>query len=310
MISSQLFDCNFFSLLGGVIMRNIKISALLKAVMLLVLFLFMGCPSSAGGGNPVNNAISQDDIKGDGPAHEKLKNTTWQSKPNATGMSEVKLQFAEASNTCKIELPLAKKFYVAEYEVKDDKVNLKLDKNIEFFKNYTISNFLKGEANEMDEFMADMEKEMNDPNMPAEQKEALKKQLGIFKNAIKDGAFTSQEKFKKFAIEIMMPYMIKMIEAQLQDTSIPADIRAELETYLAQMKAMLQNPSLFDAYLTSSIEETKKIATHLSTINPIVLTIPQGQTLETSTTMTASKIYLGVDKSNNPQYKDNMEFTK
>lgn len=50
MISSQLFDCNFFSLLGGVIMRNIKISALLKAGMLLVLFLFMGCPSDAGGG--------------------------------------------------------------------------------------------------------------------------------------------------------------------------------------------------------------------------------------------------------------------
>ena len=292
-------------------MRNIKISTLFKVGMLLILFSFMGCPKSVGGGqDEVNNAISQEDIKGDCPANETLKNTVWKTQPLPNNISEVELDFASNNNTCIVNLPLSKKFYVAEYEVKDDKVNLKLDKNIEFFKNYTISNFLKGEENEMDEFMADMEKEMNDPNMPAEQKEALKKQLGIFKNAIKDGAFTSQEKFKKFAIEIMMPYMIKMIEAQLQDTSIPADIRAELETYLAQMKAMLQNPSLFDAYLTSSIEETKKIATHLSTINPIVLTIPQGQTLETSTTMTASKIYLGVDKSNNPQYKDNMEFTK
>ena len=56
---------------------------------------------------------------------------------------------------------MAKKFYIAEYEVKDGKINLKLDKNIEFFKNYTVFNMLKDEENEMKEFMADLEKKLS-----------------------------------------------------------------------------------------------------------------------------------------------------
>jgi len=55
-------------------MRNIKISTLFKVGMLLILFSFMGCPKSVGGGqDEVNNAISQEDIKGDGLQMKHLK---------------------------------------------------------------------------------------------------------------------------------------------------------------------------------------------------------------------------------------------
>lgn len=51
-------------------------------------------------------------------------------------------------------------------------------------------------------------------------------------------------------------------------------------------------------------------AERLTSINPIILTLPQGQTLDVATTMTANKVYLGVDSSKLPQYKDSAEFER
>lgn len=293
-------------------MRNMKISTLLKAGILLVLLSFMGCPQSAKGGNDhntPNNAISQEDIKGDGPAVEGIKNTVWKSKPANGPMSEVELKFAVDSNTCRVELPMAKKFYIAEYEVKDGKINLKLDKNIEFFKNYTVFNMLKGEENEMKEFIADLEKNLADPDFPESKKEALKKQIAIFKEALNSGAFNTQEKFKKFSIELMIPYLIKEMEAQINDPDTPEKVKNDLKEYKKQMEAMLKDPSLFDAYVVGSVEESKKLATYLANANPIILTLPQGQSLETATTMTANKMYVSIE-NNQPTYRESLEFTR
>lgn len=301
-----------FLILGGYIMRNVKVSTLLKVGVFFVLFSFMGCPNNAGGGqgDEVNNAPSQEDIKGDGPANETLKSTVWKTQALPNNMSEVELSFTDDSNTCIVNLPLSKKFYIAEYEVKENKVNLKLDKNIEFFKNFTVFNLLKGEENEMKEFVESLEESLKDPNMPETQKVALKKQIAIFKEAMKDGAFNTQAKFKKFSIEIMIPYIIKEMEKIISDPNVPDVTKNELKAQKAYMEAILKDNSLFDAYINNTVEEAKKLAPYLSNANPIVLTLPSGATLETATTMTANKMYVGVDNNNAPQYKENLKFTK
>ena len=292
-------------------MRNIKISTLFKVGMLLILFSFMGCPKSVGGGqDEVNNAISQEDIKGDGPANETLKNTVWKTQPLPNNISEVELDFASNNNTCIVNLPLSKKFYVAEYEVKDNKVNLKLDKNIEFFKNYTVFNMLKDEEKEMIEFIDEMEQDLKKPEISEEQKEILKKQIAIFKKNVKDGSFNSQEKFKKFSIEIMIPYILKEMENMINNSETPEETKQELRTQMAYMQAILKDHSLFDAYVNKTVEDRKKIAEYLTKVNPIVLTLPAGQALDVATTMTANTVYVGEDSKSAPQYKDNLVFNK
>lgn len=292
-------------------MRNVKISTLLKVGMLLILFSFIGCPNATkdGQSNDISNAMAQDDIKGDGQANEKLKNTVWKTT-SKTGEIEAKLYFAGVSNTCQIVFS-KKEFYVAEYEIKDGKINLKLDKNIEFFKNYTVSNLIKEEENETKDAIAGMEKDLNDPKTPEKNKEALRMQIEAFKKFIKDGAFTSREKFKKFSIETMIPLILQTLEAKLNDPNVPEAEKAKYRASKEQMEAMLENPSLFDtAYLDATVVAKRQIATHLQAINPIILTLPSGQTLDTATTMAANKVYLGVDKNNSPIIQENVEFTK
>ena len=291
-------------------MRSVKISTLLKVGMLLVLFSFMGCPKSVDGGqNVVNNAPAQQDIKGDGPANETLKETIWVTKPT-NNVSEVELHFAKDSNTCTVNLPISEKFYVAEYEVKENKVTLKLDKNIEFFKNYTVFNLLKGEQRETEEYLAGLKDKLSKAT-DEDAKKALNEYIGILEKALSDGSFNSLEKFKKFSIEIMLPRMIQMSEEELKNPSISPEKKAKIEASLPIMKEMVSDPSKFETYyINPTIKEAKETATHLSNANPIVLTLPDGQTLENCTTMTANKLYVGVDNKSTPQYKENIEFTK
>ena len=292
-------------------MRNIKISTLLKAGMLLVLFSFMGCHSTANGGqNEVNSAMAQEDIKGDGSANEILKDTVWKTKPLNNNMSEAELHFASDSNTCVVYLPQSKKFYVAEYDVKESEVSLKLDKNIEFFKNYTVFNLLKEEQRETEEYLAELKSTLSKTS-DENAKKALKEYIGVLEKALSDGTFNSLEKFKKFSLEIMIPYMIQMGEAELANSNITAEKKAEIEASLQMMKAMLKDNSKFDSYyITPTIEGAKRTAPYLSKINPIVLTLSQGQSLNVATTMTANKVYLGLDNNDNPAYKENVEFIK
>lgn len=58
-----------------------------------------------------------------------------------------------------------------------------------------------------------------------------------------------------------------------------------------------------------SVEESKKLATYLANANPIILTLPQGQSLETATTMTANKMYVSIE-NNQPTYRESLEFTR
>ena len=74
---------------------------------------------------------------------------------------------------------------------------------------------------------------------------------------------------------------------------------------------MLKDNSKFDSYyIAPTIEGAKRTAPYLSKINPIVLTLSQGQSLNVATTMTANKVYLGLDNNGKPEYKENVEFNK
>ena len=294
-----------------------KILTLLKVCLMLILTLtFFACPQSKSPDSNPDKPSGLPDIVGSEKANENLKGTAWvysQAMGGGNGSMEVsRLEFDSETNLCKIRVLINNgiNFYLAEYSLKDDKINLKLDQNIKALKNYTGEQMIKDMEADFEKEIKDIEGQIADPNIPEELKSIMKKTLNAMKKAVKEGMFTSIEKFKKLMLEIVIPAQIEQLEAMLKDTSLPPEVRTSMQNDLDTLKAIQKNPSLITQEFEKQVAESKKTANYLQSINPIILTLPQGKTLATATTMTANKIYLGLDNNDKPEYKENVEFNE
>ena len=308
-------------------MRNYKRNSnLLKVTMLLVVALtFFACPQNSKNDKPTptptptptpNQNSGLSDIVGSENANETLKGTSWvcmENKGNPGQQKICELKFDAKTNLCEIKSSLyTNASYVGEYNIQGDKVNLKLDKSIEVIKNYTAEGMLKDMKNTFfDEEIKDLEEMLKTPGIPEDLKKATQELINAMKKAINDGMFDSPEKFKKLMSELVLPAQVKHLETTISSTpSMPEDAKKEIQETIDEFKANIKNPELLIERMNAEVASKKMDAERLTSINPIILTLPQGQTLDVATTMTANKVYLGVDSSKLPQYKDSAEFER
>ena len=111
-------------------------------------------------------------------------------------------------------------------------------------------------------------------------------------------------------LEIIIPAQIEKLETLLKKPSISPQDKADMERSLQEMKGLLANPAKITLVIEEQVEEMRKQAKYLKSISPIILSLPQGQTLQTSTTMTANKVYIGLIDDDTPEYKENIDFTR
>lgn len=306
-------------------MRNYKRNSnLLKVTMLLVVALtFFACPQNTDKDKPTptptptpNQNSSLSDIVGSESANESLKGTFWaciENKGNPGEQKICELKFDSKTNLCEMKSSFyTNASYIGEYSIQGDKINLKLDKSIEVIKNYTAEGMLKDMKNTFfNEEIKDLEEMLEAPGIPEDLKKATQELINAMKKAINDGMFDSPEKFKKLMSELVLPAQVKHLETTISSTpGMPEEAKKEIQETIDEFKANIKNPELLIKRMNAEVASKKMDANHLTSINPIVLTLPQGQTLDVATTMTANKIYLGVDGSNLPKYKDNVEFVR
>jgi len=300
----------------AVMKAYVKTSNLLRTIAILsVAFTLFACPQSKQNGllpDP-NQPSDLDVITGSEKANESLKNTVWVYSENQGGPGQsntCKLEFDSNTNICRIASQnLDFKFYVAEYSISEDKINLNLDKSVKAIEKYSATSILKDMKEGFEADILDDEELLKDPDVSKEEKEIIQKTVNAMKEALSKGMFTSLENFKKLMLEIVIPAQIEKLETLLKKPSISPQDKADMERSLQEMKGLLANPAKITLVIEEQVEEMRKQAKYLKSINPIILSLPQGQTLQTSTTMTANKVYIGVT-DDTPEYKENIDFTR
>lgn len=246
-----------------------------------------------------------DSITGNEKANEELKGTVW-----GTSDGSYTLRFNDKTNVCAVKSFLSgNKPYVAEYSVSANTVTLNFDKSVQVFKNYTNEMALKDIEMNYGLLIHFYKESLKDPAASQKEKDLIQKIIDAINNSIADGMFKSIENLKKFMVERIIPAQIEYLEEVLKNPGLPADIRAYREEELRELKEMINDPSVIVGTVEEEIEKMKKLGDYLQEANPATLTVPQGETFESATTMTTGKIFLGVVR-NNPLFLEDLQLIK
>jgi|GEM_PF-2165972 len=221
-------------------------------------------------------------------AHPSLKGTTWESSDYQV------IEFSNDTNLAILKNP-SYPFGLnleAPYEIKDEKVIIKLDNFISQLENFDDREFAKAyRVLVVDPTIVAYQFGIDDSETPGGLKDVMKKNIVKLKNGLT--YLTDKAGIKKFIIEIFFPINIEEIEWHLANsTNLPPDAKQKMEEELKKMKGMLADTSKIDAWMEEAHNELKGIINAnlpgIKASNPITLKSEDGETLKTTAKLISS----------------------